>query len=57
MGVVSAILKFSNVDLIAKTADGNAFSETPLAGFIALLMYVALIVYMIWDSKRAKVEK
>ncbi len=56
MGVVSAILKFGNVDLVAKTADRSAFSETPLAGFIALLMYIALIVYMIWDSKRAKAE-
>mgnify|MGYP000953842979 CR=1 FL=1 len=57
MGVVSAILKFGNVDLVAKTADGSAFSETPLAGFIALLMYIALIAYMIWDSKRAKAEQ
>ena len=57
MGVVSAILKFGNVDFVAKMADGSAFSETPLAGFIALLMYIALIAYMIWDSKRAKAEQ
>ncbi len=54
MGVVSAILKFCSVDLVAKTADGSPFSETSLAGLIALVMYIALIIYMIWDSKRAK---
>ena len=57
MGVVSAILKFCNVDAIAKTADGTPFAELPVAGLIALVMYIAIIVYMIWDSKRAKVEE
>lgn len=56
MGVVSAILKFANVDLVARTADGSLFASTPLAALIALVMYIAIIVYMIWDSKRAKVE-
>ena len=54
MGVVSAILKFANVDLMARTADGGFFNETPLAGLIALAMYIVIIIYMIWDSKRAK---
>ncbi len=57
MGVVSAILKFCNVDAVAKTAEGSPFAELPVAGLIALVMYIAIIVYMIWDSKRAKVEE
>lgn len=57
MGVVSAILKFGNVDLVARTADGSLFASTPWASFIALVMYIALIAYMIWDSKRAKIEE
>lgn len=56
MGVVSAILKFANVDLIIRTTDGTVFSETSWAGLIALIMYVIIIVYVIWDSKRAKVN-
>ena len=57
MGVVSAILKFGNVDLVARTADGTLFASTPWASLIALVMYVAIIAYMIWDSKRAKIEE
>ena len=57
MGVVSAILKFCNVDAVAKTAEGTPFAELPVAGLIALVMYIAIIIYMIWDSKRAKVEE
>ncbi len=57
MGVVSAIMRFANVDLMARTADGGLFSDTPLSGLIALVMYIAIIIYMIWDSKRAKVEE
>ena len=56
MGVVSAILKFCNVDAVAKTADGTTFAELPVAGLIALVMYIAIICYMIWDSKRAKID-
>ena len=56
MGVVSAILKFANVDLIVRTSDGTAFAQTPWASLVALVMYIAIIAYMIWDSKRAKVE-
>jgi len=57
MGVVSAILKFGNIDLVARTADGSLFALTPWASLIALVMYVAIIAYMIWDSKRAKIEE
>ena len=55
MGVVSAILKFAEVDLIVKTSEG-VFSSLPVASLIAVVMYIILIAYMIWDSKRAKVE-
>ncbi|MBO5810822.1 MAG: oligopeptide transporter, OPT family [Bacteroidales bacterium] len=55
MGVVSAILKFANVDMIINVG-GVPFAETPWASLVALVMYVAVIAYMIWDSKRAKTE-
>ncbi|MDO5341553.1 MAG: oligopeptide transporter, OPT family [Bacteroidia bacterium] len=55
MGVVSAILKFAEVDLIVKTSEG-VFSSLPVASLIAVVMYIILIAYMIWDSKRAKIE-
>ena len=57
MGVISAIMRFANVDLMARTAEGGFFNEIPLAGLIALVMYIAIIIYMIWDSKRAQVEE
>lgn len=57
MGVVSAILKFANVDLVAKTADGSLFASTPWASLIAFVMYIAIIIYMIWDSKRVKIKE
>lgn len=56
MGVVSAILKFANVNLIVNTAEGVPFAQTPWASLVALFMYAAIIAYMIWDSKRAKAE-
>ena len=55
MGVVSAILKFANVNMIVNVG-GVPFAETPWASLVALFMYVAVIAYMIWDSKRAKIE-
>ena len=55
MGVVSAILKFANVNMIVNVG-GVPFAETPWASLVALVMYVAVIAYMIWDSKRAKTE-
>ncbi len=35
---------------------GVPFAETPWASLAALVMYVGVIAYMIWDSKRAKTE-
>ena len=55
MGVVSAILKFANVNMIVNVGD-VPFAETPWASLVGLFMYIAVIVYMIWDSKRAKLE-
>ena len=51
------ILVSNNYLLMARTANGGFFNEMPLAGLIALVMYIIIIVYMIWDSKRAKVEE
>ena len=56
MGVVSAILKFANVNMIVNVGEGVPFAETPWASLVALFMYIAVIAYMIWDSKRAKLE-
>ena len=55
MGVVSAILKFANVNMIVNVG-GVPFAEIPWASLVALVMYVAVIAYMIWDSKRVKTE-
>ena len=51
MGVVSAILKYLNVDLMLTSWYGTTGSE-----MVAILVYVALIAYVVWDSKRAKPE-
>ena len=51
MGVVSAILKYLNVDLMLTSWYGTTGSEV-----VAILVYVALIAYVVWDSKRAKPE-
>ena len=51
MGVVSAILKYLNVNWMM-----TAWHQTAGAEVVALLVYAALICYVIWDSKRAKVE-
>ena len=53
MGVVSAILKFANVDMILNVG-GVPFASTPWASLVALFMYIAVIAYMIWDSKRVE---
>lgn len=49
MGVVSAILKYLNVDLMMTVWQRSSGAE-----IVALLVYAALISYVIWDSKRAK---
>ena len=51
MGVVSAILKYLEVDLMLTSWQGSAGAE-----ILAVLVYVALIAYVIWDAKRAKVD-
>lgn len=52
MGVVSALLRFSGINLINE----NWLESTP-AQFLALAMYVVIIVYLAWDSMRVKQEK
>lgn len=47
MGVVSAILRFYDVDLFA--AEWNASKG---AEWLSIVMYIAIIAYMIWDSRR-----
>ena len=47
MGVVSAVLRFYNVDLFA--AEWNASKG---AEWLSIVMYIAIIAYMIWDSRR-----
>ena len=47
MGVVSAILRFYDVDLFA--AEWNASKG---AEWLSVVMYIAIIAYMIWDSRR-----
>ena len=47
MGVVSAILRFYDVNLFA--AEWNASKG---AEWLSVVMYLAIIAYMIWDSRR-----
>lgn len=49
--VMAAILKYLNVDLMLTSWYGTTGSEV-----VAILVYVALIAYVVWDSKRAKPE-
>ena len=52
MGVVSAILAFVGVDwVIAGWADSMG------AVYLGILMYVAIIAYFIWHSRRAMIEE
>ena len=52
MGVVSAILAFVGVDwVIAGWADSMG------AVYLGILMYVAIMAYFIWHSRRAKIEE
>ncbi len=52
MGVVSAVLKFSGINYV-----NEAWFESHLAEIIALVMFLVICGYMIWDSMRAKPEK
>jgi putative OPT family oligopeptide transporter len=49
MGVVSVIIRSFNVNLISEAWLQNRMSEA-----LAIVAYVALIGYLIWDSMRAK---
>ena len=46
MGVVSAILRFANVDVYIKP---SAWTEP-----VAIIPYVAIIAFMIWSALKAK---
>ena len=52
MGVVSALLKYFGADWFAAT-----WNESQGAEILAVVMYVAIIAYFIWDSLRAKPEE
>jgi len=52
MGVVSASLRFGGINLM-----NDAWMESAGAEWLALVMYGAVIGYLIWDSLRAKLEK
>ena len=52
MGVVSAIIRFAGVDLT-----NREWMESVPAEYLALVMYAAIIIYLAWDSLRAKIEK
>ena len=48
---MSAILKYLQVDWML-----TAWKASAGATVVAVLVYIALIAYVIWDSKRAKPE-
>lgn len=52
MGVISAIIRFAGVDLSNK-----AWMESVPAEYLALFMYLVIIIYVAWDSMRAKIEQ
>jgi len=52
MGVLSAVLRFFNINFV-----NEAWFESHSAEFVALIMFVAIVVYMIWDSLKAKVSE
>ena len=49
MGVVSAILKFNNVDFFA-----SDWYATPSAHWLSLVMYLLIIAYFAWDAIRGQ---
>ncbi|MBO5018385.1 MAG: OPT/YSL family transporter [Alistipes sp.] len=51
MGVVSAIIAFTGVDLMLGSWVGSMGYE-----YLGIVMYVAIIAYFIWHSRRAKIE-
>ncbi|HBG39783.1 MAG TPA: oligopeptide transporter, OPT family [Porphyromonadaceae bacterium] len=51
MGVVSAAIKFAGADLM-----NEAWAASNGAQWLAVAMYVVLCGYLVWDSKRAKMN-
>jgi len=51
MGVVSVVLRSFNINMI-----NEAWSENRLSEVVAIVPYLALIAYLIWDSMRGKKE-
>lgn len=51
MGVVSAIIAFTGVDLMLGSWVGSMGYE-----YLGIFMYIAIIAYFIWHSRRAKIE-
>jgi len=53
LGVVGALLKFFNVDLST-----NLWTTNEIGGeIVAIIAFVLLMVYFVWDSRRAKTEE
>jgi putative OPT family oligopeptide transporter len=52
LGVVGAMIKFFKIEL-----SSNLWTKNPIGGeIVGLLAFVVLMIYFIWDSRRAKVE-
>ncbi len=52
MGVISAVLKFGGINYV-----NNEWFESHAAEILAIVMFMALCGYMIWESLRAKPEE
>lgn len=52
MGVVSAILAFAGCDWML-----SSWADSMGAVYLGIVMYVAIIAYFIWHSRRAKIEE
>ena len=51
MGVMSAVLRFAGINFV-----NEAWFESHSAEILALVMFLVIASYIIWDSMRAKVE-
>lgn len=51
-GVIGALLKFLGLDLFSQNWQGTTGAEA-----LAIIMFAVLIVYIVWDSLRAKLDK
>jgi putative OPT family oligopeptide transporter len=51
MGVVSAILKYAGVELAMR----DTYIGSSLFNIIAIVMFVSLCLYLVWDSLRTKI--